>query len=309
MKNLRATYEKKDLGRSFALAVGVMLGAQLLLNILFSPFCDDDGNLPDIAYWTLQAVYCVAIGGVSVLYAKVGKACFSDATTANQNPVLLHIVWGIAADICLIAIMYPLNNLWLSLLKSLTGYVYESSMPMQLVPMIFVACVLPAICEEFTFRGTVAQSFRNTQTVAGKIGALAVSGALFAAAHLNPAQTLHQFALGALLAWCMFRSGSLWTAVIVHFFNNIVVVILSFVITDETIVSYYPWLIVGGLICLALCVFGYISTTKSRWGVSSESDSDLRTVCEKADFESKALLCVAIVVCVVIWIAELIVKQ
>lgn len=307
---MKKNYSAQDLDKSFALAVAIMLFANLALNLVFAPFMKD-GALPDLAYWAMQAMYTCLVGLSAVLYAKISKANFLSATTANKPPKWAHVLWGCVADVFLIAAMLPLNN-WICDLIEKLGLTRPSvEMPLQLAPMLLVACVLPAVTEEFVFRGTVGQSLRNVN----KLASLAISGALFALFHLNAAQTVHQFVLGAFLTLVMFRSGSVWTSVIVHFFNNAFAVALTFVFLDESVLTPYflPMFFVG-LAGFALCVFGYVKCTKSSWtrendSLAKEQSSDTSSQNEQSRQLNVLSLVFAVGVCLVLWVANLVLKQ
>lgn len=306
---MRKTYTKRDLGRSFCLILAVMLSAQVLLSVLFGQARDQDGSLPDWAYWTMQALYCICIGLTSFAYAKATKTDFLHATTADKPPVLTHVIWGVAMDIGLIAAMCPLNSWIMQLLQKLTGNVYSVNMPMQFVPMMIVACLLPAIAEEFAFRGTLAQSLKDGKN---RIGTLAVSGALFALIHFNPAQTLHQFVLGAVLTLLAFRSGSIWTAVAVHFFNNAAAVALSFVLPDESAIRpYFVWIFAAGLILFVLCAAGYLKTAGSVWLPQSKDScfAEANAESERNDAAGRAALILSLAIGAAVWIATLVTPQ
>jgi hypothetical protein len=173
---------------------------------------------------------------------------------------------------------------------------------MQLVPMLLVSCLLPAFTEEVIFRGTIFKSLEHTNN---KLASLAMCGLLFSIFHLNPAQTVHQFVLGAFLALLVFRSGSLWTSSLVHMFNNIVAVILTFAIPDENVenalLSNYWYIFLSvGLVGFVGCVYGYLKTTKSHWNVIPE------VAAEKTTSESKFFLIGAVVVCASLWVYNLV---
>lgn len=326
---MRKTYTKSDLGRSFGLTLLVMLIAQVVLSAILGQMVDEQGNMFDWAFWTLQALYSSCIGLTAFAYAKATKTNFLSATSANKPPKAAHFCWGFLIDVCLVAVMWPLNTWIMQLLQKLTGNTYSVDMPMQLLPMLLIACVLPALAEEFVFRGTIAQSLKNSKS---RLGALALSGALFALIHFNPAQTLHQFVLGALLTLLMFRSGSIWTSVLVHLFNNVLAVALSFAIPDESAIQpYFVWIFLAGLVCLAASVFGYLKTTKSTWvgnlpkkesanvkgceAENAESGVDERNVAQsnlqsaENDVVGKVFFVISVVVGALIWLLCLVVPQ
>lgn len=295
--NKRNLYNRNDLGKSFALAVGVMLLAQLVLSLVFSPFADKETTLlPTWAFWTMQALYTLAIGSSTFIYAALTKTNVLQATAANHAPKWAHVAWGCAACAFLIALMLPVNDFVMRLIEKMGLPKPSVDLPMQIVPMILIACVLAAFSEEWLFRGTIARAMSGNKN---KLAALAVSGALFALFHVNPAQTLHQFVLGAFLTLLMFRSDSVWTSALVHLFNNVVAVILSFTVQNEAffVQNWYIFVPIG-LLGFIGCVWGYLATTKSSW------TSDEAPVAR--DTLSLTCLIAAICLCAVLWVCNLV---
>ena len=304
----RLNYERKDLGYSFALVTAVMVASALLLSLIFGTA--ESGW----SFWLMQGLYTALIGGSAFLYATVSKTDFFAASKLNKPPVLAHTLWGCGAVIFLIFCMSQINSLFLDLIEAVGLNRPSVTLDSNLAGLIVCACILPALAEEVVFRGTVAQSLYYNKN---KLAALAISGALFSLFHGNPAQTLHQFVLGAFLTLLVFRSGSLWTSVIVHFFNNAFVVALSYTPLDSD--EFWDLaantkvalpLMIAGIVGFALCVFGYVKTTKSNWQVSAEGDG------AEADAENKlkalndrkkstSMLIVAVFVCAVLWVTQL----
>lgn len=307
--NKRVCYNKADLGFSFALAVSVMVLAQIVLSLAFSPAIDPETKvMEDWAFWCMQALYTLCLGSSALIYAKISKTNLFVATKLNAKPKLAHIGWGCLSVLFLIALMLPVNEWLMDLIESLGFNRPSVDMPVQAVPMVLVACVLPAFTEEIVFRGTVSQSLFDCKN---KWGSLAVCGALFAIYHLNPAQTVHQFVLGAFLTLLVFRSGSLFTSVAVHFFNNIVAVVLTFVVTDEkNFTDYGIVLATVGLVGFALCVFGYLKTTKSSWQSKQGEEHNQQEQVQTGKMQDKKLslacLIAAVAVCLALWIVNLV---
>ncbi len=92
-----------------------------------------------------------------------------------------------------------------------------------LIGVLLVVAVLPALFEEFIFRGLLLKGMRSF----GTAGAVLISGALFALYHQNPAQTLYQFCCGAAFALVALRAGSVLPTVFSHFLNNAVIILLT----------------------------------------------------------------------------------
>lgn len=98
--------------------------------------------------------------------------------------------------------------------------------PGRLLWLLLVLAVTPAICEEVVFRGVLLGG-------SGSLApwkAIALNGAVFGAFHLS-LSTVVRFLptalLGCAIAWAVWRSGSLWTGVAMHFLNNASIVALA----------------------------------------------------------------------------------
>lgn len=305
----RLNYDNTDLGFSFALTTFIMVVVSLVLQVIGI-------GSTSLGFWITQAVYTLAIGSSSVVYALVSRTRFISATKVNKAPKLDHILWGIAAVVCLIFCMSVINNLFVMGVES-SGLTRPSvSLDKNLAGLIICACMLPALTEELVFRGTIAQSlyfYRN------KWAALAISGALFSIFHANPAQTLHQFVLGAFLTLLVFRSGSVWTSVLVHLFNNLFVVALSYTplgadelwdITKTPQVAV-PAMILG-ILGFVACVLVYLKTTDSVWNntpdVIYNEDGEIESAEQSILSDqrlSSAPLWVGVFVCVALWVSQL----
>ena len=300
----RLSYESKDLGFSFAFATAVMVVASVVLYLIFG-----DGT-SGWQFWLMQGLYTVAIGTSAFIYAAITKTKVFAATKLNAAPRISHVLWGCAAVAFLVLCMSQVNALFLDWLEQLGLGASAVELEDNIAGLIVCACVVPAFCEEIVFRGTVAQSLYNSN----KVAALCISGALFALYHANPAQTLHQFVLGAFLTLLVFRSGSLWTSVIVHLFNNLFVVALSYTPLDAddfwNLQANDMWtlpLMIVGIIGFALCVFFYVRCTDSAW---QRQDGDENTYDETESLSSKksnsiVALIAGIVVCAILWVAQL----
>ncbi len=93
-----------------------------------------------------------------------------------------------------------------------------------LIPMALIIGLAPALCEELVFRG-----YLQTRVTAryGSMVGLVIASAVFAAFHMDLVHSLSVFPLGLWLGWLCLRSGSLYPAMIAHFYNNAFSVIAS----------------------------------------------------------------------------------
>lgn len=292
---LRLRYDKKDVGYTYGVAVAMMVVASLVLSLVFG------SEAQGWMFWLMQALYTLCIGASVFIYDAIAKIHPIKASHLNVKPRFAHLGWGILATACLIFAMMPVNSMFLDAIEAMGLKRPSVDLPSDLAGLIIVAAVLPAFCEEVVFRGAVAYSAGNMRN---KLAALALSGALFALFHANPAQTLHQFVLGALLSLLALRSGSLWTSVIVHLFNNLLVVALNYTVlgTDEfwsvrTNTGAVLCIMFAGMIAFALAVLGYLKTTKSVWTTEETQ--------EQTPASSLVALAGAAGVCLVLWVSSL----
>lgn len=89
---------------------------------------------------------------------------------------------------------------------------------------LLVLAAVPAFCEELLFRGYVQ---RQAERGLGVIGGVLFSGIVFGLYHLRLTQALPLCVLGVYLAYLVWRTGSLWNAMAVHFANNAFSVLLA----------------------------------------------------------------------------------
>ena len=89
--------------------------------------------------------------------------------------------------------------------------------PRKLLMVLLVAGLVPALTEEFTFRGVIQAGLRNSY---GPKNAVIWSGLLFALLHLNPWNFLGLWSFGCFLGYLTERTGSIRPAMFLHLVNN-----------------------------------------------------------------------------------------
>lgn len=282
-------YTKKDGIASFSLAVVLYIFMQLVLgSVLLS--------LPtqSFAYNFLYAVLSASIFAIAFVYAKITQKKFLNVTKATIKPQLWHILWGCLATFGLIHLMLPLNELFFDLLENLGLNRPTTEIDLHPVALVLVTVVIAPIGEEFLFRGTIGSGLANHNAVSG----IVASGALFALFHLNPAQTLHQFVLGSFLMLLAYRSSSVWTSVIVHAFNNLAVIVLSYTVEPTGFYQNNGALvgIVGGIIFVG-SVVGYMITTKNHATKPEKK--------QQPNGATWVAFAVALAICTFLWVANL----
>ncbi|MFT4777726.1 MAG: membrane protease YdiL (CAAX protease family) [Flavobacteriales bacterium] len=104
------------------------------------------------------------------------------------------------------------------LAEQITVTMLQMDGPLELIVILILVAVLPAICEEFAFRGVLqaqlAKSFGNVHL------GIWVSAFIFSAIHFQFYGFIPRMLLGAFFGYLLIHSGSIWTSVVAHFFNN-----------------------------------------------------------------------------------------
>jgi len=102
------------------------------------------------------------------------------------------------------------------------GEVYSEIFPTFAGLVLFV-CVIPGIMEEVAFRGLIQHWFH---AAVSPRTAIVVSSAMFSAAHFSIISAPYLFALGLVLGWLRWKTGSLYPSMIIHFLHNFAVIVL-----------------------------------------------------------------------------------
>ncbi len=142
------------------------------------------------------------------------------------------ILWGLLLALILIPIMSFLNLLsqlfvpnevaaQVEYYATVTGVmVWDQPLLLNLLYM----AILPAVVEEFLFRGVLFQGFRSC----GLLKTAVLTSLMFALAHGNLNQFLYAFVIGLFLAYLVEASGSIYTSMLVHMTLNSVTVLLTY---------------------------------------------------------------------------------
>jgi len=94
---------------------------------------------------------------------------------------------------------------------------------------LLVGAVVPAICEELSFRGYVLGALRTL----GPTAAVVLTGLLFGALHLSIVRLIPLTLLGMLWAMAVQRSGSILPGMIMHLINNGTALLLTFFVQER----------------------------------------------------------------------------
>jgi uncharacterized protein len=135
---------------------------------------------------------------------------------------------------------------------------------------ILVIAVIPAIGEEFLFRG-VLQNFVK-QVTSNKHLSVWLIAIIFSAFHGQFYGFIPRVCLGAILGYAYLFTGNLWVSIAIHFINNAFAVICSYgpvaaklpyFMADNFV--FESWLINAGSACMVICLivlFRYLGIKK-----------------------------------------------
>jgi len=103
----------------------------------------------------------------------------------------------------------------------------------ELLFVILVVAVTPAIIEELLFRGLVQSSFERAVK---PIWAAIITGVIFGAFHFNPFAIVPLIALGCYFGVLRMRSKSIVITMTVHFLNNLMAVVVAYFAVDDKMI-------------------------------------------------------------------------
>lgn len=123
-------------------------------------------------------------------------------------------------------ILAPTKELMEALFRSL---VKAESLP-ELIVVILVVAVVPAIVEELFFRGLIQSSFEKTLQ---PVWAAVLVGIIFGLYHFNPFALVPLIGLGSFFGFLRFRSKSILVAMTAHFLNNAMAVLAVYFSVED----------------------------------------------------------------------------
>lgn len=146
---------------------------------------------------------------------------------------------------------------------------FDDMMNHHFLLVALVIAVMPAVGEELLFRGLVFGSLRNKY----KIGwAIFITGLLFGAFHTNLVKLIPTGLLGACFAYVVYKSGSIFISMALHFINNFVSVLamkypaemekyLPFLVKEEFTAIELVIMLIAGIVFAAA---GYVLINRKK---------------------------------------------
>ena len=156
--------------------------------------------------------------------------------------------------------VYWLQERWIPTNPAVVEMLNRELLPTDLTSLVVllgVAVLTPAICEEYAVRGLLLQGLRRRMNVGWAIG---ISALAFGLLHWSPGGAFRvppTVAVGMLLGWAAWRTGSLPGAIVVHLTHNLVVLLSAAAVAGRTGAWDVPaappaHFVLTGVVCLAL---------------------------------------------------------
>ncbi|MEM1484621.1 type II CAAX endopeptidase family protein [Oscillospiraceae bacterium PP1C4] len=171
-------------------------------------------------------LYVVAFLLPYLIYAKAVEYHLDDIPRDQPYPPVLAASIGVSLGLSVAGILL---SMIISIFFSFFG-LYPMRLPLELPQDSFAAALfilntifIPASIEEFVNRGIVLGSLRKY----GDRFAIIVSALIFALLHRNMAQIPNAFLLGLAMGYFVVKTNSIWTGILIHFTNNLLVLIIS----------------------------------------------------------------------------------
>jgi sodium transport system permease protein len=169
--------------------------------------------------------------GVTLLFVRRG-GYDPTATLALRVPQRRQVLGGILLLAGAVPVAWILA--WLQsqviqvpveLLEAMRGFL-ETDDPLRILWLLFLVALVPAVSEEFLFRGAILSGLR---TRFGLVATVLLNGALFGVLHAPQAvfRFLPTAWLGVVLAFVVWETRSIWLGVLLHFVNNGSILLLT----------------------------------------------------------------------------------
>ncbi|RDY26938.1 CPBP family intramembrane metalloprotease [Romboutsia weinsteinii] len=237
----------------------VLYGVGLLLFIYI-------GSLVQMKFgMTGLGITQIMIIGLPLIFAHYIKTDFKKTFSLNI-PEISHLISGVILWIGAYILVMLTTQIMLYIfpqnMEALEGLSKALFGEDNFLVNLFVVAIMPAICEEIFFRGFLFTSFRGKKSVKGAILGSAI---LFAFMHIEFIKILPITILGSALAYSVYKSGSIYVSMLIHFLNNGLAVVVSHYPNGKLAALYSllevdfgnpNWIKIIGLIVISVLLIG-----------------------------------------------------
>ncbi|MCH5296254.1 MAG: CPBP family intramembrane metalloprotease [Ruminococcus sp.] len=146
------------------------------------------------------------------------------------------------------------NNFSIFGLENSVDFSQTTDSMLEKVLYVIAVSLVPALAEEFAFRGVVMGTLRKY----GDSFAIISSAVLFGLMHGNISQIPFAFILGLIFAFVDCKTNSILPSIIIHFLNNFYAVMMD-IFQESYAISNKRFYIIYLLLVAILCILGTIS--------------------------------------------------
>lgn len=249
-----ASLSSRSGGTAFCVAIIFYLVFSLIVQMILSVVGKSGGLLFTAISFLIPAVVLV---GVILFFGFTSGVKFTQITATKKfNPI--YIVASLLLGVGMLLGLGFVNSAFANLIKKIGWHVSSSEIKVDSVTSFIVytlcACLIPAIVEECFFRGFLlgtvkreSEKFYSDKNV----WAFVTVALCFALYHCSLTQLVYQFIYGMGFAILTIKAKSTLPAMITHFANNFVVILLTYLNKD---LSFSPMVIIIGIVCLVAFV-------------------------------------------------------
>lgn len=230
------------------LLIALLLSGFVVATIISAVFmlCLPDFNATPAGALLLQSICSFFMFGFpALIYFWVFDRDFRFTLSLPKDKRLF--VWAAVLPVCLIPLVdwlnvlngqihFPGEEIWRQMQETsalMTEKLFSLGGVWEFVATSFVMAVIPAIVEEFFFRGALQRLLKTW--FKSTFWAIVVSSAIFSFIHFEIFSFLPRFVMSCVIGTLFAVTGSIWAGVLYHFVNNFVSCLFYFLYNNNYI--------------------------------------------------------------------------
>ena len=207
---------------------GSTLYLVVLSLMLLTSFLNERINLEGNTYYlAMFFIQIAAIGLPPILYLIANKIDIRKAVRLNRIRIP-EVLLSIGMAFFGYGVIIFINLLWVLFLTRFGTPQTQQLPPIETGPHFLMAIIViagvPALLEEFLFRGVIQRGYERF----GRTASILLTGTLFAFLHLSIVSIPAIILMGLLLCYITYRADSLWAGAVYHFTNNMIAVTITY---------------------------------------------------------------------------------
>lgn len=306
-------YNEEDAGKTFLWCVLApqILGfiAQIILVAVANLYntTAQELLLNTAIYVSYAMLAQLAFGLVFLYFSRSTK--IKTALKLNFKIGAINIIFCVVIGLIGVMGLSPISTIGTEFLKFI-GYAVNDSFIFNidsigfLIVSIILLAGVPAIVEEFVFRGVILQGLRKY----GNWTAILGSSALFALIHLSAEQFIFPFLFGIIMGFVVLKIGSIFASMIIHFVANATSVLLNYFNVEIVFDIDFIWFVFIAIgIALASYLIVWLFSKKMKNVEKNKDVEEVLEVIENTNFQNinktnNSSLKFGIIIGVVIWV-------